>query len=196
MGSLPGSAGSTCDRQTQTERLAQRAGIARLSTPYEPVRKRGPSDIVDSFDCGQPALNQYLQRFALGNQKANSAQTYVVCSNGAVAGFYSLAVGSLEPQAAAPRVIKGMPQHPVPFMLLARLAVDSQHQGAGLGRALLKDALIRTARAADFAGIRALLVHAKDEDAKNWYRQWEFEPSASDPLHLFLLTKDLKALLA
>ena len=70
-----------------------------------------------------------------------------------------------------------------------------QHQGAGLGKALLKDALLRTAQAADIAGIRALLVHAKDEPARLWYLNWEFEPSPSDPFHLFLLMKDIKAML-
>ena len=74
-------------------------------------------------------------------------------------------------------------------MILAGLAVDLQHQGAGLGKALLKDALLRTAQAADIAGIRALLVHAKDESAMQWYLNWEFEPSASDPFHLFHLMK-------
>lgn len=162
---------------------------------YEPVRKLLGSDTFAAFDCGQAALNQFLQRFALTNQKANSAQTYVCCESGTVAGFYSLAVGSAEPSAAAPRVIKGMPLHPVPVMILARLAVDLSHQGAGLGSALLKDALMRTAQAADIAGIRALLVHAKDESARQWYLNWEFEPSATDPFHLFLLLKDLKAIL-
>ena len=89
-----------------------------------------------------------------------------------------------------------MPQHPVPVMILARLAVDLRHQRVGMGRALLKDALHRTAQAADIAGIRALLVHAKDEQARQWYRNWEFEPSATDSFHLFLLMKDLKALIA
>ena len=86
---------------------------------------------------------------------------------------------------AAPLVTKGIPQHPVPVMILARLAVDLQHQGAGLGKALLKDALLRTTQAADIAGIRALLVHAKDESARQWYLNWEFEPSPSDPFHLW-----------
>ena len=166
------------------------------SSVYEPVRKLVGSDAAESFDCGQPALNQFLQRFALVNQKSNSAQAYVCCHSSAVAGFYSLAVGSVEPSAAAPRVIKGIPQHPVPVMILARLAVDLQQQGAGLGKALLKDALLRTAQAADIAGIRALLVHAKDEPARQWYLNWEFEPSPSDPFHLFLLMKDLKAIVA
>jgi len=161
---------------------------------YQPVRKLAASDAVESFDCGQPALNQFLQRFALVNQKSNSAQTYVSCHSGTVVGFYSLAVGSVEPSKAAPRVTKGIPQHPVPVMILARLAVDLQHQGAGLGKALLKDALMRTAQAADIAGIRALLVNAKDESARQWYLNWAFEPSPSNPFHLFLLMKDIKAI--
>ena len=162
------------------------------SQAYEPVRKLAGTDAVASFDCGHPALNQFLQRFALVNQQSNSAQTYVCCHSGAVVAYYSLAVGSVEPATAAPRVVKGIARHPVPVMILARLAVDLQHQGVGLGQALLKDALKRTAQAADIAGIRALLVHAKDDSARQWYLNWEFEPSASDPFHLFLLVKDLK----
>lgn len=165
--------------------------IARI---YGTVRKLLPADEFDEFDCGDAALNQYVQRFALNNQKAHSAQTYVSCCDGLVAGFYSLAVGSVAPHDAAPRVIKGLARHPVPVMVLARLAVDVQHQGVGLGKALLKDALLRTAQAADIAGIRALLVHAKDDAARQWYLNWEFEPSPTDPLHLYLLLKDLKAM--
>jgi len=164
------------------------------SGTYELVRKLAGSDDVESFDCGQAELNRFLQRFALVNQKSNNAQTYVCCHGGVVVGFFSLAVGSVDPATAAPRVTKGIPQHPVPVMILARLAVDLQHQGAGLGKALLKDALLRTAQAADIAGIRALLVHAKDEPARQWYLNWEFEPSPSDPFHLFLLMKDIKAM--
>lgn len=161
---------------------------------YGAVRKLLPSDELDEFDCGNAALNQYLQRFALSNQKAHSAQTYVSCCERVVAGFYSLAVGSVESHEAAPRVIKGLARHSIPVMILARLAVDGAHQGAGLGKALLKDALLRTAQAADIAGIRALLVHAKDDAARQWYLSWEFEPSPTDPLHLYLLLKDLKAM--
>lgn len=163
------------------------------SKSYDSVRKLAANDNVGAFDCGQPALNQFLQRYALTNQKANSAQTYVSCKEGAVVGFYSLAVGSIEPEHAAPRILKGMARHPVPVMILARLAVDLKHQQMGLGRALLRDALLRTAQAADIAGIRALLVHAKDDAARLWYLNWEFEPSETDPFHLFLLLKDLKA---
>ena len=166
-----------------------------ISHAYEPIRKLTPSDAVQSFDCGDVALNSFLHRFALVSQQSNSAQTYVCGYGGSVVGFYSLAVGSVDPAAAAPRVIKGVPRHPVPVMILARLAVDVAHQRVGLGRALLKDTLRRTAQAADIAGIRALLVHAKDERARNWYLSFNFEPSPSDPLHLFLLMKDLRAAL-
>lgn len=80
-------------------------------------------------------------------------------------------------------------------MILARLAVDLRERGTGLGKSLLKDALLRTCQAADFAGIRALLVHAKDEEARNWYLKHDFEPSPTDPLQLFLLMKDIRAAL-
>jgi len=167
-----------------------------LSAAYEPVRKLSAADAVEGFDCGQPALNQFLQRYALVNQKGNSAQTYVCCYEGEVVGFYSLAVGSVDPESAPSRVMKGLARHPVPVMVLARLAVDQDHQRRGLGQALLKDALLRTAQAADIAGIRCLLVHAKDDAARQWYESWDFEQSPTDSYHLFLMLKDLKALLA
>ncbi len=162
---------------------------------WEPVRKLAVSDEVDGFDCGQPELNQFLQRFALINQKANSSQTYVCCNELGVVGYYTLAVGSVVYQAAPGRISKGLAKHPVPVMILARLAADLAHQGQGLGRALLRDALLRTLQAADIAGIRSLLVHAKDDNARNWYLSWDFEPSPTDPCHLFLLLKDLKHIL-
>jgi GNAT superfamily N-acetyltransferase len=166
-------------------------------TRFSKVQKLASIHDVSAFDCGNPALNQFLHRFALVNQKANSAQTYVSCEEGTnrVAGFYSLAVGSVEQAAAVGRLGKGLAGHPVPVMILARLAVDRRFQGLGLGRALLKDALLRTTQAAEIAGIRAILVHAKDDAARNWYLQWGFESSPTDPYHLFLLIKDMLALL-
>ncbi|HET9122292.1 MAG TPA: GNAT family N-acetyltransferase [Acidiferrobacteraceae bacterium] len=166
-----------------------------MSNDYAPVRKLAVTDPVNAFNCGQAALNQFLQRYALVNQKANSAQTYVCCQADVVVGFYSLAVGSVGPEAAPSRVMKGLARHPVPVMILARLAVDREHQRKGLGQAVLKDALLRTVQAADIAGIRCLLVHAKDDTARQWYESWEFDPSPSDPYHLFLMLKDLKGML-
>lgn len=166
-----------------------------MNAAYQPVRKLSAADSVAAFDCGQPALNQFLQRYALLNQQANSAQSYVCCLGAEVVGFYGLAVGSVDPEHAPTRAVKGLARHPVPVMLLARLAVDRDHQNKGLGKALLKDALLRTAQAADIAGIRCLLVHAKDDAARQWYESWDFEPSPTDHYHLFLMLKDLKALL-
>lgn len=160
------------------------------------VQKLDASHDVDAFDCGKEPLDRFLQRHALVNQKAGSAQTYVVCrGEQRVAGYYSLAVGAVEHADAPGRVSKGLARHPIPVMLLARLAIDRSEQGKGLGKALLKDALLRTAQAADIAGIRALLVHAKDDEARAWYERFDFEQSPTDPYHLFLLMKDLRALL-
>ena len=158
------------------------------------MHKLDAADLVDWFDCGEPALIQFLQRYALVNQKAGSAKTYVCCKDGAVVGFYSLTVGSVEHEDAPNRVVKGLARYPVPVLILARLAVDKTHQGKHLGRALLKDALLRTLQVADIVGIRALIVHAKNDDARKWYTKWEFEPSPTDPFHLFLLLKDLKVM--
>ena len=162
---------------------------------FKSIRKLQPADAVESFDCGQPALNQFLQLYALNNQRANSAQTYVCCENGAVVGFYSLTVGSVDHLSAPERVVKGLARHPVPVMILARLAIDQTFQRRGLGRALLKDALQRTLQAADIAGIRAVLVHAKDDTARQWYQGFDFKVGPTDPFHLFLVLKDLKTLL-
>jgi GNAT superfamily N-acetyltransferase len=162
---------------------------------YSTIRKLAATDRTDTFDCGHSALNQFLQRYALVSQRANSAQTYVCCQGDVVVGFYSLVVGCVEAEFAPARVTKGLARHPVPVMILARLAVDSEHQRRGLGQALLKDALLRTAQAADMAGIRCLLVHAKDDAARRWYEGWEFEPSPTDAYHLFLMIKVLVRLL-
>lgn len=112
----------------------------------------------------------------------------------AVIGYYALAVGSVEQEQAPERVKKGLAQHAIPIMLLARLAVDRRWQKQGIGAALLKDATLRTLQAADIAGIRALVVHAKDDVARTFYERFDFLPSPSDPLHLFMLLKDIRKL--
>ena len=161
-----------------------------------PVEKLDATHDVDSFECGKEPLDRFLKRFALANQKADSARTYVACRGLTVLAYYSLAAGAVEHADAPLRVGKGLARHPIPVMVLARLAVDLTWQGRGLGKALVKDALLRTAAAADIAGIRALLVHAKDDEARGWYEALEFEPSPTDPYHLFLLMKDLRAMLS
>jgi len=146
---------------------------------------------VAHFECGKDELDRFLVRYALANQQANSAQTYVACGGNRVFGYYSLTVGAVTRADSSERVKKSMPRYPIPVMILARLAVDQNAHGQGIGRALLKDALTRTAQAADIAGIRALLVHAKDDEARQFYEKFDFEPSPTDPYHLFLLMKDI-----
>jgi GNAT superfamily N-acetyltransferase len=137
---------------------------------------------------------KYLARFALTNQKAGAAQTYVAVAAEVVVGDHSLAVGEVARDDAPDRLSKGLARHPIPIMLLARLAVSVNWQGRGLGAGLLKDAMRRTIQAADIAGIRAFAVHAKDEAARSFYDHFGFLPSPTDPLHLFLLIKDIRAL--
>ena len=156
------------------------------------IRKLDRIDSVESFDCGSPALNRYIARFALTNQSAGSTQTYVATNAKRVVGYYSLAVGAVAHAEAPPRIVKGLARHPVPVMLLARLAVDNAVKGKGLGAALLHDALARTLHAADIAGIRAVIVYAKDDDARRFYEHFDFDPSPTDSYHLYLLIKDLR----
>jgi len=148
---------------------------------------------VEGFDCGRDALNRFLVRHALQSQAANASQTYVACAGETITGYYTLVVGEVAYDQAGERLKKGLARHPVPVMVLARLAVASSTQGQGLGAGLLKDALLRTLQAADIAGIRALIVHAKDEDARPFYERYDFTPSPTDPYHLWLLLKDIAA---
>ena len=157
---------------------------------YGAIEKLRREHLLDSFDCGKEDLNRFLKRQAWNSQQAHSAQTYVLVKDLRVLGYYSLAAGSVTHEATE-RVRKGLARHPIPVILLARLAVDASVHGKGLGSALLKDALLRTAQAADTIGARALLVHAKDDGARAFYEHFTFEASPSDPYHLLLIMKDL-----
>ena len=150
---------------------------------------------VDGFDCGQEALNRFLVRYAFQNQQAEASQTYVAVVVDEVVGFYTLVVAQVEYDDAPQRLGKGLAKHPIPLMLLARLAVATGWQGKGLGSGLLKDAMLRTLQAADIAGIRGMAVHAKDDNARAFYERYGFVPAPTDPYHLFVLLKDVRALL-
>jgi GNAT superfamily N-acetyltransferase len=147
---------------------------------------------IDAFDCGQEDLDSRLRKYALLNQGAGAAQTYVGLVGDVVIGYYSLAVGQIEYNDAPERLRNGLARHPVPIMLLARLAVDKNWQQQGVWRSLLRDAVLRTMQAADIAGIRALAVHAKDEQARRYYEQFDFVASPADPLQLLVLLKDVR----
>jgi len=149
-------------------------------------------DVAD-FECGKPELDQWLDRYAFAGQQSGSARVYVVRDGRRVVAYYALSAASVERAGAPARVQKGLARHPIPVILLARLAVDRRAQGQGLGAALLKDALQRAASASGQIGARAVVVHAKDEEARAFYERFDFEPSPTDPLHLFLLMKDLRA---
>src|SRR5213593_3890121 len=150
---------------------------------------------VDVFDCGQEALNRFLVRYAFQNQQAEASQTYVALVGDEVVGFYTLVVAQVEFGDAPQRLGKGLAKHPIPLMLLARLAVAASRQGKGLGSGLLKDAMVRTLQAADIAGIRAMAVHAKDDDARAFYERFGFVAAPTDPYHLFVLLKDVRVIL-
>jgi GNAT superfamily N-acetyltransferase len=150
---------------------------------------------LEGFDCGEPGLNRFLLLHALTNQRANSSRTYVGLRGERVVGYHTLVVGSVSPEQAPERVSKGLARHPIPLMVLARLAVSRDEQGKGLGAGLLKDAIQRTLAAAEIAGIRALAVHAKDEAAKRFYEKFHFEAFADNPFRLCLILKDVRELL-
>lgn len=156
------------------------------------IEKLQRSHAVDEFDCGREALNRFLARYALQNQQAGASQTYVALAEETLVGYYTLVVGQVEYAAAPERLTKGLARHPVPIMLLARLAIAASWQGKGLGSGLLKDAMQRTLQAADIAGIRAFAVHAKDDEARAFYEHFGFTPLPSDPYHLFRLLKDIR----
>lgn len=147
---------------------------------------------LEAFDCGNEELNRFLVRYALANQRANASQTYVALADGLVIGFYSLVVGEVEYDDAPERLAKGLARHSIPVMLLARMGVDTAWQGQRIGAGLLKDAMRRTLQAADIAGIRAFIVHAKNEQVRDWRQRFSLLPSPTDPLHLYVLVKDLK----
>lgn len=147
---------------------------------------------TQSFDCGAAPLNQFLQRYALANQANGSARTFVTVAQAQVYGYYSLAAASVEHAAVPARIGKGMARHPIPMLLLARLAVDMRAQGRGVGRSLLQSALLKYLQACEVIGCRALMVHAKDAAAVRFYQAYGFEPSPLDAAHLYLLTKDIR----
>ena len=158
------------------------------------IEKLHRTHAVEEFACGQTDLDRFLIRHALQAQQAGSGLTYVGLSDQAVIGFYTLVVGEVRRADAPERVVKGMPRHPIPLMVLARLAVHRDWQGRRIGSGLLLDALMRTLQAADIGGIRALAVHAKDEAAASFYRHFGFVPSPTDARHLFMLIKDIRGM--
>jgi GNAT superfamily N-acetyltransferase len=144
---------------------------------------------LSQFQCGEPELDDWLKRRAFQNEETGASRTYVILSGPQVVGYYALAAGSAAHANAPGRVRRNMP-NPVPVMVIGRLAIDLRYQGRGIGSALLKDAVLRTAQAAEIAGIRAVLVHAISESAKRFYEKRGFTSSPVDPMTLMITLAD------
>jgi GNAT superfamily N-acetyltransferase len=160
------------------------------------IERLSKSDDLSRFDCGNEALNIWLKRFAWTNVQNDSARVYVLRQGDKVVlGYYALTTGSINRAEAPHRISKGLAAHPIGVAVLGRLAVDSSHQGKGLGVSLLQDALMRIEQAAETIAIRAVLVQAIDETARDFYLRFGFSQSPIDDLRLMLLMKDLRAFL-
>lgn len=164
---------------------------------FDRVESLSPDHETTGFDCGSEAQTAWLRRHALQAHQSDTARVYVVCGTGTrrVVGYYALAAGSVAHDGVPPRTTKGLGRYPIRVILLTRLGVDVGVQGRGLGSALVRDALLQTAAIADRVGVRALLIHAETPEAAEFYRRIDpgFEPSPTNPLHLVLLMKDLRA---
>ncbi len=164
--------------------------MGELSEPQvTPPEKLLPAHDLTRFDCGEPSLDDWLRRRAARNESGGASRTYIVCRGETVAGYYSLAVGAVAHAGSSGRVKRNMPD-PIPVMILARLAVDTEFQGRGIGVAMLRDAVLRTLQAAEIAGIRALLVHAISERAMHFYESNGFRPSPLDPMTLMITLEE------
>jgi len=168
--------------------------MTQSDQPLSAPDKLGSDHDCSQFECGEPALDDWLRRRALQNQASGASRTYVVCAGQKVVGYYALAVGAVAHTEAPGRVRRNMPD-PVPVMIVGRLAVHKDYQGKKIGPALLRDAVLRTMQAAEIAGIRAILVHAISEQARQFYEACGFIPSPMDPMTLMITVPEaVKAL--
>ncbi len=175
--------------------MIQKQPAKKIPAELSAVEKFSSGFDVSDFSCGKPVLDEWLRKYALTNQRSGMAQTYIVHREKRVVGYYAISAGSVSRDLVPSRIAKGVPNHPIPVALLARLAVDMSEQGQGLGAALLKDAMLRIHQAADIMGVRAILVHALDEEARSFYQKFNFTPSPLNDMQLMFLMKDLRLML-
>lgn len=161
---------------------------------YSLPRPISEDDDTSGFDSGEHSLDEYLRKRALANHVQGASRCFVSRRDGRVVGYYALASASVHHRDVTGKVRRNMPE-PVPVILLSRLAVDRKEHGAGLGKSLLRDAILRAVEASEVIGVRALLVHALHDTARAFYAHFDFEPSPTDPLHLLLLIKDAHAVI-
>lgn len=167
-----------------------------MTSRFSPLVPLTKTHVVAGFDCGSAAQSDWLVRHGFQAHQSGTSRVYVVTENSGehkVAGYYALAAGSVAPSAAPQRLAQGAGRYHQPVVILTRLGVDLSCQGAGLGRALVVDALRRVAAASEVIGVRAVLIHCENDAARDFYlRLAKFDTSPTDPMHLFLLIKDLR----
>lgn len=171
-------------------RITKKTSVGTLQAPEKLTDKHN----IEGFASGVEALDDWLKNHALKSEASGSARTYVVCVNNQVVGYYALATGAVSHKTATSQVKRNMPD-PVPVMVLARLAVDKNWQRQGLGGSLLRDAILRTLRASEIAGIKAILVHAISDEAKEFYEKAGFQASIIEPKTLMITLKNVQAIL-
>lgn len=161
-----------------------------MAADFKIVFSLNPTHVTQEFDCGNESLNKWLDEHSLQAMRSKSANTYVVVIENKVVAYYSLAAGEVARTNSPERLAKGLGKHPVPVIVLARLAVDRRLQGAGLGSLLLQDAIKRAILTSELVGARALITHAIDKQAHEFYNHFGFAESVAD--YQFLLIKDAK----
>jgi len=165
---------------------------AREIAPPAPISR---DHRLADFDCGEPSLDEWLKRRALKNQASGASRCFVICEGADVIGYYCLSAGAID-HAASPKALRRNMPDPLPILLLGRLAVDRRHHNQGLGRALLRDALLRAANVAGNAGVAAILVHALSDAAKQFYLSSGFVESPLQPMTLLMTLETVRAVLA
>jgi GNAT superfamily N-acetyltransferase len=158
-----------------------------LTERYDPT-----SHDVTDFACGEESLDRWLHRYAGQSERRDATRTFVAAEHGVVRGYYTLVAGQLEHVEATETVRKGLSRHfPIPVAILARLAVDERSQGQGLGASLLNDALKRICRAAQEVAVRAVVVHAINQAAVDFYERFGFRGLSEAPRSLMVTLAEL-----
>lgn len=150
---------------------------------------------VSDFSCGKSVLDSWLKDKALKNQTNRGSRTFVITSGKQVAGYYALASGAVERTQVTSKMARNMP-NPIPVVILARLAIDNHFKGLSLGKGLLKDALLRCVNVASQIGVKAVLVHALDQEAMAFYQKFGFEPMPKQDKTLMISIANIEKILS